>query len=180
MSIYPNWTAGKRLTADSLAAGQLLIAYKPSSTDRASTTTLTNDPDLQLTLAANATYWVEWFLHYAGPTNGAPPTTTGTIAVQWSVPSGATGQRGIRGPATNANNSNQDNVSMTAGVFTFATAVQYGARASSNTNQSLAREEGIVTTTSAGICAISWAQAVSSTTANRMANGSWGRALRIA
>lgn len=180
MDVYPNWRAGKRVNAANLQAMQPLIAYKSASTDRASTTTLSLDPDLQLTLAANATYWVEWFLHYAGPTNGSPPTTTGTISVQWSVPSGATGQRGVRGPATNANNSSQDNISMTAGVFTFTTTVQYGARASSSTNQSLAREEGLITTTSAGVCGISWAQAVSSATACRVANASWGRALRIA
>lgn len=177
--VYPNWAAGQRLTEADLAAQQLLIATKFTSTDRSSTTTLTADPDLQLTLAAHATYWVEWFLHYAGPTNGAPPTTTGTIAVQWSVPSGATGQRGVRGPATNSNEASVNNVSMRSGMFPFTTTVQYGARASSSTNQALAREEALVTTVSAGVCAITWAQAVSSATANRMGAGSWGRALRI-
>jgi hypothetical protein len=177
MPIWPNYAAGQKLTADLLAAGQLMVVYKTSNTDRSSTTTLTDDPDLKFTLTAGAVYWVEWFLHYAGPASGI---SDGTISVQWTVPSGATGQRGVRGPGTGANNASMDNISMTAGVWNFNQTVQYGPRINSNTFQSVAREEALVTVgATGGTCAIKWAQAVSSTAANRMAAGSWGRALRL-
>lgn len=171
MAIYPNYTAGQRLTAANLAAGQFMVVYKSSNTDRASTTTLANDPDLTFTLAANAVYTVEFYLHYAGA------LTPGEIRTAWTVPSGTSGNRGVHGPGSSA--TSDDNISTRSGVHGYATTVEYGVRSSGATNQQLAIEESLVTTSAAGTCAIQWAQALSSATATRMAAGSWARCLRI-
>lgn len=176
MSIYPNFTAGQKLTAALLAAGQSMIVYKTANTDRASTTTLTDDPELTFSLAAGAVYIVEFYLHSAAIT-GALFTTA------WTVPSGATGNRSAHGLAstvadTSAAPAGGGAGSARAGVHGYATTVSYGNR-NSGTNQVLCLEESLITTSSAGTCALKWAQSASNATATRLAAGSWARATRI-
>ena len=176
MAIYPNYTAGQKLTAADLAAGQSIIVYKTANTDRASTTTLTDDPELTVTLAAGAVYIIEFYLHYAA-INAAQFKTA------WTVPSGATGARSVRGLASTVSDSSSAPTgggagSLRSGIHNYTTVINYGTR-DSGTNQVLAREETLITTSSAGTCAIQWAQVTSNATATRMAAGSWVRALRI-
>lgn len=177
MGIYPNWAAGQRLTATSLAAGQSLIVFKASNTDRSSTTTLTDDPDLTFSLAANAVYIVEFYLFFAG--------NLGDLQTAWTVPSGASGTRSAMGPgsaATGGTSNNMDNVSGRFGVHGFSTTVAYGGRTTGTTpgiNQEIAVETSLTTTSSAGACTLKWAQVTSDTNSTRMAAGSWGRATRI-
>ena len=178
MSIYPNYTAGQRLTAADLQAGQFMIAVKTSNTDRASITTLTADPDLSFALAANAVYLVEFYLHYAALASASAGFNT-----TWAVPSGASGNRSAHGLASTVSDTSSAPAgggagSVRSGVHGYATAIAYGSR-NSGSNQCFALEEGLVTTSSAGTCAIQWAQNVSNATATRLAAGSWARALRI-
>jgi hypothetical protein len=170
-SIWPFWTAGQELTAADLAAGQSLIAYKTASTDRSSTTTFSDDPELTFSLAASAIYIVEFYLFYAG--------NTGLMQTKWTVPAGATGNRSAMGPGSTATDANSNNISMRSGVHAYATAVLYGNRGVGSLNQSIAEETALVTTTTAGTCAISWTQGSSNAAATRMGGGSWARALRI-
>lgn len=174
MAIYPNLPAGTKLTAADLAALQPVIIYKTASTDRTSTTTLTIDPELQFSLAAGAVYVIEFFLFYGG--------NTGLIKTQWSVPSGASGNRSAMGPgstSTGGTGSNADNISMRSGVHGYGTSVIYGNRGTGSLNLAIAVETSLITTSSAGTCGILWAQSTSSTDATRMGVGSWARATRI-
>lgn len=169
--LYPSYTAGQRLTAASLQAGQSMIAYKTANTDRANAT-MADDPDLQFSLAANAVYAVEFFMHYAA-------LSAAGFVTLWRIPTGAAGTKGIQGPGAAAVDANANNISMRSGVHGLTTlTVSYGTR-NSATNQCLAYEECLLTTASAGIVAIQWAQLTTNATAARMAVGSWARALRI-
>lgn len=154
--------------------GQLpLEAYKPADTSRASTTTFTSDPDLTLSLAANAVYRVEFFLHYAA-------VDAGRLKTQWAVPAGATGVRSAVGPDQGVI------LSVTSsggagrwGVHAYSTTCIYGSRDDVG-NQCFAMEESVITTTSAGTCALQWAQATSNANATKVAAGSYLRVKRLA
>lgn len=69
----------------SAGVGQELFAVKSATTSRASTTTLTADPHLTVTVAANATYMMFCVLGYT-------PTGAGGLKYGWIFPSGATMQ----------------------------------------------------------------------------------------
>lgn len=153
------------------------IVTKSANTDRTSTTTRTADPDLTMSLAANATYIVEFHLFTGG-------SSFALTVTEWLVPSGATGLKGAMGPASSATegtagNNNADGIAMRSGSHGFGTTVTYGRR-NVNTNLCYAIETGTVVTTSAGTLALAWAQSTSSTTFNRMGQGSWMRVTRIA
>ncbi|MFJ3948972.1 hypothetical protein ACIPXV_02735 [Streptomyces libani] len=173
-----NWIAIGRTASASAALGlPLPPKYKAANTDRNNTTTRTADPDLTMALDANAVYAVEFHLFVGGPASGLMVTS-------WIVPPSATGLKGAHGPSSTAAGVDTltnagDNVPGRFGSHGFATAVTYGRR-DSNTNLLYAVETGTVITTSAGTCAISWAQSASNATATRMGLGSWMRATRIA
>lgn len=171
MATYPTIAAGQRITAALLQSMLPMTAYKAAATDRASTTTMADDPDLTFTLEASAVYIVEFHLYLGSGSTGLPKT-------QWTVPSGATGLKGVHGSASTA--TSDDGISMRTGSHGFTTAVTYGYRSTGPTNLNHATEVGTVITSSAGTCAIQWAQSVSNATAVRMGLGSWARAQRIA
>lgn len=87
---YPLFFVGQRLTATLLQSGTERVAYKAASTSRPSTTTRTADPDLSLTVEANALYRLTGELFWS---SGA------SSAIGWkgafTVPSGASGAWGL-------------------------------------------------------------------------------------
>lgn len=180
MSQYPVVYAGQRLTGSFVQSMLPLEFWKVTTTDRSSTTTLADDPDLTTLLDANATYKVEFHLHYAA----TPPAGTGQFKTAWTVPASATGNRTAHGMASTVSDSSSAPTGGGAGdgrsgVHGFATAVTYGDRAST-TNQCFALEEGVVVTTNAGTLAIQWAQVTSSATVTRLSAGSFLRVKRLA
>lgn len=76
--------AGQLVTADELNALGPLDVIKPAD-QHYTTTTLANDADLVVAVAANTSYLVQVFLLYEGGTSGAADMKVG-----WGVPSGAT------------------------------------------------------------------------------------------
>ena len=72
-------------TGDPSSASTTLSAYKSGTTSRSSTTSLTLDPDLQVTVAANAVYEVRASIGYACV------STSAGIAFDFQVPSGTFG-----------------------------------------------------------------------------------------
>ncbi|MGW4181231.1 hypothetical protein ACWEK2_03660 [Streptomyces albidoflavus] len=169
-----SWIALGRTASAAAALGVPTHVYKPAATDRTSTTTMAADPHLSLPLGVGV-WLVEAHLLVG---SGA-----GLMVTQWAVPAGATGLKGVHGPAStvagdSAPQSAADSVLGRFGAHGFATAVTYGRR-NAVANLSYAIETGTVTVTTAGTCAITWAQSASSTTATRMGVGSWMRATRI-
>jgi hypothetical protein len=167
-----NWWAVGRPASAASPLGLPLLKYKAAHTDRASTTTLADDPDLTVTLDANAVYVVEFHLHYAA-------TDTARIKTAWTVPASAAGNRSAVGPDQGVILSGSSGGTGRWGVHNFGTNCIYGTRNDAS-NQCAALEEATVITTSGGTCALQWAQVTSSATATRMGQGSWMRATRIA
>lgn len=174
MAKYPNVLAGTRIDAALIASMLPDYVYKPAATDRTSTTTFANDPDLVFTLAANAVYVLEFHLLVGG----IDLATDSLMKTEWTVPAGATGLKGIHGPGSLAVEADANNISGRFGSHGFGTDIIYGRRDAS-TNLLYAIETGTLITTSAGTCALAWAQTVSSATALRMGLGSWARATRL-
>ncbi|MFC7817547.1 hypothetical protein ACFUTR_23235 [Streptomyces sp. NPDC057367] len=170
MSQYPVFYAGQRITAGLLSSVLPLEAYKGSDTTRTATTVTADDPDLVLTLEANATYYVEVFIHYAA-------SSSELLLTHWTVPSGATGFRSAWGPAQTVATSDPAGDGRW-GIHGFTTDVQYGTR-SNATFQTMAWETGNVITTDGGTLALKWAQNTSGATGTRVAAGSYMRAKRI-
>lgn len=171
-----NWLAVGRTASAARALGlPMPPRYKPDHTDRASTTTFADDPDLTTVLDANSTYVIEFHLFVGGG--------PGLIKTQWTVPPDAVGLKGVQGPAStvagdSSPQSSADNITMRSGSHGHGTTIVYGRR-NVYTNLAYAHETGTVSTATGGTCAIAWAQSTSSTTPARMGLGSWMRATRI-
>lgn len=171
MSRYPVIQAGQRMPA---AVYQSMLPdekWKTAHEDRSSTTTFADDTDLTTLLEANATYHVIMYLHYAA-------LSTAGFKTAWTVPSGASGNRSAQGAGAAATDATAATTSR-FGVHAFTTSVSYGTRSSSS-NQCLAQEEAVLTTTSAGTLAVQWAQDTSNATATRLGAGSIMIVRRIA
>lgn len=166
-----NWIAiGRTASAASALGLPLPPRYKAAATDRTSTTTLADDPDLTMQLAASAVYVVEFGL-FVGSGDGL-------IKTAWTVPSGATGLKGGHGPGSAATAAGADNISGRFGSHNFGTTLTYGRR-DLFSNLLYAIESGTVITTTAGTLALAWAQSASNATPARMGLGSWMRVTRI-
>ncbi len=137
-------------------------AAKLGDTARASTTSLTADPDLSVAVDASVAYKVELQIQY---TQGA----TGQLVVAWSAPSGATldwsaymldqgvtaGNVGSIRPLGRAVG---DNLTMGGNLSIITTALVFGR---------------LVTSTTAGTLSLTWAQSVSNATAVTVKAGSF-------
>ena len=156
----PVWAAGQVLSNSDVNVWFVpIVATKPSDTGRTSTTSITNDPDLQITLAANASYDLTAKLAYKGGTNGASD-----IQIQVNAPSGATGFWGaVRLQITSF-------PTTTAIYNPFGNNVNAGTNGTGNPQPFFIH--GSVTTTTAGTLAVAWAQNTSSVTATTMMAGS--------
>lgn len=180
MAKYPNITAGQRLTAELLSSMLPLVVVKPATTERASTTTLTIDPDLQFDGEAGATYLVEFNLMPAALI-GTSDVNPGGFMTEWSVPSDASGLKNVLGPASDATqDSSADGITMRAGVHQFNTDVRYAGVRNGNNLAYLVQEFGIVTLVTAGTIGLSWAQAYSTATASALFLGSYMRVTSLA
>lgn len=127
-----------------LLLGLTLGAYKTADTSRSSTTTLTADPHLTLSVAANAVYAVHVSLAYQAG-------TTEDMKTDFTVPSGATMDttRYLNNIGTHQ---------------TIATAATVGIWQGSGGNEG-ATMWGTLVTSSAGTFALRWAQNTSGATA---------------
>lgn len=147
---------------------------KTSNTARASTTTVTSDPDLFLPLEENGKYFVEIFGSVSG-------LAAADFKTQWSVPSGVTGLRRVLGPGSGAaNESFGDNQLLRLGVHQFSTDVVYNMSRNASGNQMQIQEVGVVNVgATAGSVALAWAQGTSNATASTLHGDSFMRATRF-
>lgn len=165
MAQYPVWLAGQDITASKLQDMVENVTVKSISTDRASNTTLTLDPDLQFAAAAGVTYWVRFYCWFA-----AVPAAD--VKTSWTIPAGVTGNRSVQGPGSAASQADMDNISMRHGVHGYATSISYGSRTSA-ANHFLVVEESVVqVSATAGTIGLNWAQVVSDVTASQLRAGS--------
>lgn len=179
MSTYPSIAAGQIITAGLLQGLVGTEIVKQANTDRASTTTLVNDPELAVTLGIGV-YKVEFDLLVSGR-NSVTGSLGGDFKSEWSVPAGATGLKSVFGPGSGqATQANADGTAPRMGVHVFDTDMTYSMVRNSTASLVVVREwcDQLVVST-AGTLAIAWAQGVSHATATRIAAGSVLRYRRI-
>jgi hypothetical protein len=164
----PTWTPGEVLaSADVNSWFVPLAAYKASDTSRTSTTTLANDPDLTLAVAANCVYTVDLYLDFDGDTTG-----TGDLKLGWAVPASTTMRYGAA----------YDNTSPAAScgtTFTQASTIS-AATNGAGVLQSFSAKGTIITSAAAGNVVLKWAQNTSNPTATIIHAQSYLTARRIA
>jgi hypothetical protein len=142
----PVWTPGQVLASADVDAWFVPVpSYKTSLTSRTSTT-LTADPDLTISVAANAVYEVRAMIGYQNP--------TGASAFSWSFtfPSGATGGYGAfwaqPGPTLNDWGSSWSQVQSAA--------------ASDNLAHAIVLQGTLTTSGTAGFLTLTWAPTTAS------------------
>ena len=177
MARYPVIYAGQRLTGTLISSIIPDIITKNTTLTRASTTTLTDDPDLVASLEASAFYHVIFYIHYAA-------LDVSQLQTAWTVPASASGVRSASGAAWTlaggaATAAAADGGYSRAGVHGYTTAVRYGTRNSAS-NQCVAVEESFVSTSSAGTLALQWAQGVSNASPTSLSAGSSLHVRRLA
>ena len=154
----PTWTPGQVLLAADVNTWFVPIAaVKTADTARASTTTMTADPDLTMTLAANSSYQITGELFYDGAASAAdmkctfivPASTTGTWHPSRVNPS----LQGIYSTPQAWTDTIQNS---TTGIGTLQVVGVSGL---------------LITAGSAGTFALSWAQNTSNGTATHMRSG---------
>lgn len=141
-------------------------AFKASSTDRSSTTSVTDDPDLLFALQAGATYRIDVFLLFIG-------VVTGTQGFKWAM--AYSGSASIVGSATGVQSLNS--VGTVRTPFTPTSSNSLGTLATAS-NDALVYSF-LLKTNSAGTLSLQWAQANSSANATRLVTGSHMIATRL-
>lgn len=164
-----SWSVGDVLSAADMNAWTVpQVAYKTSDTSHASTTTLTPDPALSVTVAANATYTFGTTLWYEGGTQGSSD-----FKWQFTGPSGAS----LLYSAYNLTTSGTASTASynQSGLATVGQAGTNGAGAI----RVVYGFGSFTTSSTAGSLALTWAQNTSSGTATILHTGSWISLQRI-
>ncbi|MFH8805471.1 hypothetical protein ACH4F6_39020 [Streptomyces sp. NPDC017936] len=170
MAVWPNLYAGQRATADLLTSMLPLHAAKTASTSRASTTTISADPDLQLPVVANAQY----LLHFYFRISGLP---TADMDIQFTTPAGCTGSYAVTGRLAGASAADTDARTSTRIAWNVETLYATPSTTAAQVNHGAGR---LITGPTAGTLSVDWAQNISSTTASIMEADSWLELRRIA
>lgn len=161
---FPSILAGQVFSAGLLLSMLEWTAMKQSDTSRASTTTLTADPDLSFAVPSAGSYKLEGYLNYEGGTGGSSD-------LQIEMNSIGT----LRYDLIYQGSGGSNNVAVT---------VQGGSAVSLRTNGAgvlcAALIRGSVITPSSGTTSLSWAQNTSSATATIIHAGSWLSLRRVA
>jgi hypothetical protein len=128
------------------------ITAKAGNTNRSASTTLSDDPDLTMTLGASGVFLVEFHIFYAA-------TTAVGFKAAWTSPASSTGNRGVQGAASGAADVSGDGDNGRFGAHNFSSSIQYGTR-NSAVNELYMIERGLVRTVGSGTCAFQWAPVV--------------------
>lgn len=168
MSKYPAIYAGQRATADLLNSMLTDVAVKTSSTSRASTTTISADPELSLSVEASAEYIFECYWRVSG-------VAAGGIDIQVSVPTGTTGSYS---PAARLAADQSDSGTRSSTRVSFNVETEY-ATPSTSAAQILQGYGRVIVGSTAGTLSIDWAQNASNVTATVFESDSWIRLTRI-
>lgn len=145
--------AGSRILASVMQGAIPLAVIKAADESVTSSTTLQNDDELLLSVAANASYLFFCYLDYEG-------ASAGDLKISWSVPTSATlrfaqiGQTAASAATTSA-----------TGIE--STAYSFGADAAATLN-ALLMHGTLLTSSTAGTLQLQWAQGTSSGTATKV------------
>lgn len=174
MAQYPVITAGTKLTATLLSSMMPNYVVKTAATNRTSTTTFADDPDLVTgTLTASGVYLIEFHVRFAG-------LNAAGFKTNWTVPSGTSGDRETLGPGSaNATESNANTTEMRWAVHGFATNAVYTNPRNSASSTHLIEKGMVSIGVTAGTVALSWAQNVSNATATTVQANSYVKWVQV-
>jgi len=164
----PTWSSGQVLTASDVNTWFVPLAVVKSADESVtSSTTVQNDDELVLSVAASCTYAFDLFIIYEGGTQGSSD-----LKMQYTLPAGATGHLDVVYlDSSGGQHSAGDNTA--SSTWTAGTA---GAG-----NNKLFFGRGIVVISStAGSLQIQWAQGTSSGTATKVKTNSYMMLRRLA
>lgn len=168
MPTYPAISAGQRITGSLLTSMLPITVVKPANTSRASNTTLADDPDLTLPLAATGSYLWEAFIAYS--VNVAAGGAD--IKATFTVPVGATLVASQFGTATTTTPTSYD---VTVGPGSWPRAM-----AGNGTVGMAFQPKGSITMGgNAGAVTLQWAQNTSNATPLLVLAGSWMKLTRV-
>lgn len=175
MSVYPQFTAGQRLTAALLTAMQTQEILKVAGEPVTSSTALQADDELVVPVLANATYEIEFCLRVSG-------LTAAGFKTDWDLPAGASGNRLVSGPgAAAATDSDGDVDVMRWTVHASSTVAEYtNPRNSASSHTWIKEWARLAVGGTAGNVTIRWAQLVSTGTATTVQPDSYVRYRRVA
>lgn len=168
--VYPTILAGQKITTTLLESMQTVYAIKTASTSRASTTTVTADPELQFTVVAGAEYVGEFYFRISGD-------AAADMDVQFTTPAGATGSWGSTGQLAGTSATDADTRT------SIRRALNAEIQQSTPTTGTAQINEGHFRITmggTGGTFSIDWAQTVSNATATVMEADSWVSLTRVA
>lgn len=148
---YPTFRAGQKVTGSLLESMKPQTVRKLSDTGRTSTTA-SDDPELQFAVEANATYQVDGILWVSATNN------TTDVNLDWSAPAGADGSWSGVGMSTSATGVDTD-FAGNAGQVRFpltgiTSARSYGATSAGTV--SILINALLITSSTAGTYALSW------------------------
>lgn len=168
MPQYPTWLAGQTARASTLMAMEPWWAWKAAATSRASTTTISIDPDLQIALPGAGTYQLDAWINYTGGTLGSSDLK---VAVEYSgaFSFGVWGVNGINTAGTTSVTVNGQAIG--SNTLTLGT--------SGSTFYTI-DIRGHLVATGAGTLGIFWAQGTSSATSTNLRQGCWVKATQVA
>lgn len=159
---------GRMATAPDVV-GQQLPAYKLVSTARASNTTNTADPDLQVPVTAGALYKIDGWIITSNT------VMAGDLKCTVTGPTGALGRWQLLLPSTTAA-ADPDAIRVASAAL--GSTLSYGNPTAGQTGGRLSGTIAVAAT--AGTCAFSWAQQTSDTTATNVLLYSWMTLTRMA
>jgi hypothetical protein len=172
---YPMIYAGTKLTGPVLQSIAYQYVEKGSDTTRASTTTLTDDPDLTVAVVANGIYLIEFGLDYDG-------LSAADFKTAWNTPAGVSGLKAVMGPGSaSGDDANANNILGRFGAHGFSTSISYNCSRNSASATQWAIERSVITIgATPGNVTLQWAQVVSNATGNLLSASSWVRSARLA
>lgn len=166
----PTWTSGQVLTASDVNTWFVPIAaVKTANESVTSSTTLQNDDDLFISVAANSTYMVLCIIYCDG-------ASTGDIKINFTAPAGATLTGVVHGLILSAAGANDDqiaNIELTGSK-------SFGLQGGAGVQRPLSMQGTLVIGGTAGTFRLQWAQDTSDVTATRVMAGSHLVLFRIA
>lgn len=162
----PTWITGQVLTASDVNSWFVpLAAVKTADQSVTSSTTLVNDTQLLVAVAASATYRLDALIYYTGGTTGSSDLKLG-----WTVPAGTT----ITGGADSV-----ANPLAVAQVFMTQSSVLFSATNGAGNPFPISLWGTVVTSGTAGNLQLQWAQNTSSATSTIVKTASLLTLLRV-
>lgn len=164
---FVQWAAGSKIPAASLLAMEPQNAVKGGATSITSSTTLTDDPDLQFTVPGAGTYLFNGWLNYNGGAIGTSDLKL-TIAYTGTTSFNVWGVHGISTAATNQ-------LGAAGNAFGSSSAIGTSGGAAFT-----AYVSGSAFVLTAGTLKLQWAQNTSNATATTLRQGCWMQLWQIA